>query len=145
MALDDRGVGPGQCLFESVQEGSQNRACVQGQFFVEPLGAAQQEPIDLQVARIRFEFLQGLDRGGQLPRRECGRVARDHVGELGAGRDDGRFDFAEPDAEVHAFVSAVAEGRPPLPDGEAGLKALVLAEAAVRSNAERRTVEVAEI
>ena len=49
------------------------------------------------------------------------------------------------EAEVHAFVSAVAEGRPPLPDGEAGLKALVLAEAAVRSNAERRTVEVAEI
>ena len=48
-------------------------------------------------------------------------------------------------AEVQAFVAAVVEGRPPLPDGEAGLKALVLAEAAVRSNAERRTVEVAEI
>ena len=49
------------------------------------------------------------------------------------------------EAEVRAFVSALAEGRDPLPDGEAGLKALVLAEAAVRSNAERRTVDVTEI
>jgi myo-inositol 2-dehydrogenase/D-chiro-inositol 1-dehydrogenase len=49
------------------------------------------------------------------------------------------------EAEVRAFVSALAEGRDPLPDGEAGLKALVLAEAAVRSNTERRTVDVSEI
>jgi myo-inositol 2-dehydrogenase/D-chiro-inositol 1-dehydrogenase len=49
------------------------------------------------------------------------------------------------EAEVRAFVAAVVEGRPPLPDGEAGLKALVLAEAAVRSNAERRTVDVSEV
>jgi myo-inositol 2-dehydrogenase/D-chiro-inositol 1-dehydrogenase len=49
------------------------------------------------------------------------------------------------EAEVRAFVTAVAEARPPLPDGEAGLRALVLAEAAVRSNAERRTVEISEI
>ncbi len=34
---------------------------------------------------------------------------------------------------------------PPQPDGEAGLQALILAEAAVRSNAERRTVDVSEI
>ncbi len=47
--------------------------------------------------------------------------------------------------EVAAFVSAIATGEPPQPSGEAGLRALVLAEAAVRSDAERRTVDVAEI
>ena len=48
-------------------------------------------------------------------------------------------------AEVASFVAAINEGRPPKPDGESGLQALILAEAAVRSNAERRTVDVAEI
>ena len=48
-------------------------------------------------------------------------------------------------AEVAAFVAAVNDGRPPQPDGESGLQALILAEAAVRSNAERRTVDVSEI
>jgi myo-inositol 2-dehydrogenase / D-chiro-inositol 1-dehydrogenase len=48
-------------------------------------------------------------------------------------------------AEVAAFVAAVAAGEPPAPNGEAGLLALVLAEAAVRSNAERRVVAVSEI
>ena len=48
-------------------------------------------------------------------------------------------------AEVATFVAAINEGRPPKPDGESGLQALILAEAAVRSNAERRTVDVAEI
>ncbi len=48
-------------------------------------------------------------------------------------------------AEVAAFVSAVATGTAAAPDGEAGLRALILAEAAVRSNAERRVVDVSEI
>ncbi|HZB40527.1 MAG TPA: inositol 2-dehydrogenase [Ilumatobacter sp.] len=48
-------------------------------------------------------------------------------------------------AEVAAFVAAVNDGRPPQPDGESGLQALILAEAAVRSNAGRRTVDVSEI
>ena len=48
-------------------------------------------------------------------------------------------------AEVAAFVAAVNDGRPPQPDGESGLQALILAEAAVRSNDGRRTVDVAEI
>jgi myo-inositol 2-dehydrogenase/D-chiro-inositol 1-dehydrogenase len=48
-------------------------------------------------------------------------------------------------AEVAAFVAAVKEGRPLKPDGESGLQALILAEAAVRSNAGRRTVDVSEI
>jgi myo-inositol 2-dehydrogenase / D-chiro-inositol 1-dehydrogenase len=48
-------------------------------------------------------------------------------------------------AEVAAFVAAVNEGRQPQPDGESGLRALILAEAAVRSNAGRRTVDVSEI
>jgi myo-inositol 2-dehydrogenase / D-chiro-inositol 1-dehydrogenase len=48
-------------------------------------------------------------------------------------------------AEVAAFVAAVNEGRPPQPDGPSGLQALILAEAAVRSNAGRRTVDVSEI
>jgi len=48
-------------------------------------------------------------------------------------------------AEVAAFVVAVNEGRPPQPDGASGLQALILAEAAVRSNAGRRTVDVSEI
>ena len=48
-------------------------------------------------------------------------------------------------AEVATFVAAINEGHPPKPDGESGLQALMLAEAAVRSNAERRTVDVSEI
>jgi myo-inositol 2-dehydrogenase/D-chiro-inositol 1-dehydrogenase len=48
-------------------------------------------------------------------------------------------------AEVAAFVAAIAAGTPPSPNGDAGLQALILAEAAVRSNAERRTVDVSEI
>jgi myo-inositol 2-dehydrogenase/D-chiro-inositol 1-dehydrogenase len=48
-------------------------------------------------------------------------------------------------AEVAAFVAAIAAGEAPQPSGEAGLQALVLAEAAVRSAAERRTVDVSEI
>jgi myo-inositol 2-dehydrogenase/D-chiro-inositol 1-dehydrogenase len=48
-------------------------------------------------------------------------------------------------AEVAAFVEAVRTGSPLVPSGEAGLRALVLAEAAMRSHAERRTVDVAEI
>jgi myo-inositol 2-dehydrogenase/D-chiro-inositol 1-dehydrogenase len=48
-------------------------------------------------------------------------------------------------AEVAAFVTAVAAGEPPAPNGEAGLLALILAEAAVRSNVERRVVAVSEI
>ncbi len=48
-------------------------------------------------------------------------------------------------AEVAAFVGALADGRQLQPDGASGLQALILAEAAVRSNAERRTVDVSEI
>jgi myo-inositol 2-dehydrogenase/D-chiro-inositol 1-dehydrogenase len=48
-------------------------------------------------------------------------------------------------AEVAAFVVAVNAGRPLQPDGESGLQALILAEAAVRSHAGRRTVDVSEI
>jgi myo-inositol 2-dehydrogenase/D-chiro-inositol 1-dehydrogenase len=48
-------------------------------------------------------------------------------------------------AEVAAFVEAVNAGTPPQPDGESGLQALILAEAAGRSHAERRVVDVAEI
>jgi myo-inositol 2-dehydrogenase/D-chiro-inositol 1-dehydrogenase len=48
-------------------------------------------------------------------------------------------------AEVASFVSAVLDGTPASPTGEAGLRALVLAEAAFRSNAERRVVDIDEI
>jgi myo-inositol 2-dehydrogenase/D-chiro-inositol 1-dehydrogenase len=48
-------------------------------------------------------------------------------------------------AEVATFVDSVVAGKPPHPTGDDGLRALLLAEAAVRSNAERRTVEVAEV
>jgi len=48
-------------------------------------------------------------------------------------------------AEVSTFVRGVLDGAPLTPTGEAGLRALVLAEAAARSHAERRTVDVAEI
>jgi myo-inositol 2-dehydrogenase/D-chiro-inositol 1-dehydrogenase len=48
-------------------------------------------------------------------------------------------------AEVATFVEGIATGAPADPNGEDGLRALVLAEAAVRSHAERRTVDVAEV
>ena len=48
-------------------------------------------------------------------------------------------------AEVATFVTNVADGSPAHPDGDDGLRALVLAEAAVRSHAERRTVDVGEL
>ena len=48
-------------------------------------------------------------------------------------------------AEIAAFVAAINEAARPQPDGESGLQALILAEAAVRSNAGRRTVDVSEI
>jgi myo-inositol 2-dehydrogenase/D-chiro-inositol 1-dehydrogenase len=48
-------------------------------------------------------------------------------------------------AEVADFVEAVHNGAPAEPNGAAGLQALILAEAAFRSNAERRVVDVSEI
>ncbi len=48
-------------------------------------------------------------------------------------------------AEVATFVNAVASGTPASPSGEEGLQALILAEAAFRSNAEQRVVAVSEI
>jgi myo-inositol 2-dehydrogenase/D-chiro-inositol 1-dehydrogenase len=48
-------------------------------------------------------------------------------------------------AEIAAFVAALREGRSMTPSGEDGLRALVLAEAAVRSVREGRTVVVAEV
>ncbi len=48
-------------------------------------------------------------------------------------------------AEVATFVNAVATGTSASPSGEEGLQALVLAEAAFRSNAEQRVVAVSEI
>lgn len=48
-------------------------------------------------------------------------------------------------AEIAAFVEVVRDGAAPLPDGQDGLKALILAEAAVRSATEGRIVAVSEI
>ena len=48
-------------------------------------------------------------------------------------------------AEIAAFIAAVAENRAPSPDGQDGLLALALAEAAVKSAAEERTVKVSEV
>ena len=48
-------------------------------------------------------------------------------------------------AEIAAFVEAVESGTQPPATGDDGLMALVLAEAAVRSTAEARAVNVAEI
>ncbi len=47
-------------------------------------------------------------------------------------------------AEIAEFVAAINEGRPPSPDGQDGLKSLVLAEAALRSVKEKRAVKVSE-
>ena len=49
------------------------------------------------------------------------------------------------EAEVATFVRTALDGGDPSPAGEDGLQALVLAEAAVRSHTERRTVDVAEV
>jgi myo-inositol 2-dehydrogenase/D-chiro-inositol 1-dehydrogenase len=48
-------------------------------------------------------------------------------------------------AEIAAFVAAVAAGTSPSPGGRDGLAALVLADAALRSVREGRTVAVAEV
>ena len=45
--------------------------------------------------------------------------------------------------EIAAFIEAVEAGRPMSPSGEDGLKALLMAEAAVKSLKERRQVEIA--
>lgn len=47
--------------------------------------------------------------------------------------------------EIAAFVSALAEGRAPSPGGQDGLAALVLAEAAARSVAQKRAVAVSDV
>ncbi len=48
-------------------------------------------------------------------------------------------------AEITAFVKAIETGRAPSPSGEDGLKALALAEAALKSVAERRAVGMDEV
>ncbi|WEX08390.1 inositol 2-dehydrogenase [Chelativorans sp. AA-79] len=48
-------------------------------------------------------------------------------------------------AEIAAFIAALAGGKPAMPSGEDGLKALALAEAAYRSIADGRAVKVAEV
>jgi myo-inositol 2-dehydrogenase/D-chiro-inositol 1-dehydrogenase len=48
-------------------------------------------------------------------------------------------------AEVATFVAAATGGPTTYPTGDDGLRALVLAEAAFRSNAERRTVDTIEV
>jgi len=48
-------------------------------------------------------------------------------------------------AEIAAFVAAVAGHRPASPSGEDGLVALALAEAALKSVAEKRTVSMSEV
>ena len=48
-------------------------------------------------------------------------------------------------AEIAAFVAAVEAGAPTPTTGEDGLRALALAEAALRSVAEGRAVRVAEV
>lgn len=48
-------------------------------------------------------------------------------------------------AEISTFVEAINQGQAPQPSGEDGLKALALAEAAVKSVAERRAIGMDEI
>jgi myo-inositol 2-dehydrogenase/D-chiro-inositol 1-dehydrogenase len=48
-------------------------------------------------------------------------------------------------AEIAAFVKAIENGQAPSPGGEDGLKALALAEAALKSVAERRAVGMDEV
>jgi predicted dehydrogenase len=62
-------------------------------------------------------------------------------------------DGFDPDRQVfvyqyfshHAFATALREGRPPSPDVDDALRAHSLVEAAYRSAAERRAVELAEL
>ena len=51
----------------------------------------------------------------------------------------------EKDAEIGAFVEAIEQGTEPVITFEDGRQALVLAEAAIRSAAEGRTVPTREI
>jgi myo-inositol 2-dehydrogenase/D-chiro-inositol 1-dehydrogenase len=48
-------------------------------------------------------------------------------------------------AEIAAFIKAVSSGEPAHPSGEDGLAALALAEAALKSVAEKRSVALAEV
>lgn len=48
-------------------------------------------------------------------------------------------------AEIESFIAGLTDGTPIAPSGDDGLKALVLAEAAVRSVAEGRKIKTAEI
>ena len=48
-------------------------------------------------------------------------------------------------AEIAAFIAAVQAGKPAHPSGEDGLLALALAEAALKSVKEGRTVKVSEV
>ena len=48
-------------------------------------------------------------------------------------------------AEIAEFVSIIKDGKTPSPGGHDGLKTLVIAEAAIRSVAERRSVRLDEI
>ncbi|MEN8195863.1 MAG: inositol 2-dehydrogenase [Pseudomonadota bacterium] len=48
-------------------------------------------------------------------------------------------------AEIAAFIEAIGENAAPMPNGRDGLMALVLAEAALKSIAERRAVQISEI
>ena len=47
--------------------------------------------------------------------------------------------------EIAAFIEAVKTGKPAAPSGEDGLVALALADAALKSVAEGRTVKLSEI
>ncbi len=48
-------------------------------------------------------------------------------------------------AEIASFIDALDTGKAPYPSAEDGLQALALAEAALRSVKEGRTVKVAEV
>ena len=48
-------------------------------------------------------------------------------------------------AEIASFIAALSSGKPAAPSGEDGLIALALAEAALKSVAEGRTVKMSEI
>jgi myo-inositol 2-dehydrogenase/D-chiro-inositol 1-dehydrogenase len=47
--------------------------------------------------------------------------------------------------EIAAFITALKNNTPARPDGNDGLAALLLAEAALRSVAEKRTVQLKEV
>ena len=48
-------------------------------------------------------------------------------------------------AELGAFITAIASGKPAHPDGEDGLRALLLADAALESSRTGRSVRPAEV